>query len=516
MYLVAFLFPVAAVACDLAQLALDIDVVRTRLLGGGADDLVGQADLTCDFDGERAARLAGFEPEKRPDVLHVESHRAVEDALCVARVVFDVRIVGGDHSETSLRFQLFEYRFGDRSADDRLGAGAEFVDQDQRTVVGMAQDVLHVQQVRTVGAQVVVDRLLVSDVDENTAEDSHLGVLRDRNQQAALHHVLQKAHSFEAHRLAARIRPRDNENVLLRGEYQIERNDTFALFAQGLRQQGVSCVFQQDRAALLDDRHRAVVVECKTGFGPDQVHRREVIARRRDARQFGTQHLGEAHQYAHHFTALFVFQLFELVVDFDDLDRLDINRFAGSRFVVDETFDFSFICGADRNHGTSFTDRNRCIGIDQPGGLCLRHDLLQAARNLSFPLADRAADGVEFRRRTVLDLAEAVDDRVDVVDDFGESLYVAAQCPQARVFGSGIAAEEPHQFVGGGKALAQRKDFAGLQEGSRDFSFFEKKGGIDVIAFRKIAFEHQNRAHLESLFEQAYNLFARSAEVQSG
>lgn len=105
-----------------------------------------------------------------------------------------------------------------------------------------------IQQVRTVGAQVVVDRLLVSDVDENTAEDSHLGVLRGRNQQAALHHVLQKAHSFEAHRLAARIRPRDNENVLLRGEYQIERNDTFALFAQGLRQQGVSCVFQQDRA----------------------------------------------------------------------------------------------------------------------------------------------------------------------------------------------------------------------------------------------------------------------------
>ena len=49
-----------------------------------------------------------------------------------------------------------------------------------------------------------------------------------------------------------------------------------------------------------------------------------------------------------------------------------------------------------------------------------------------------------------------------------------------------------------------------------DLTLFEEKGGIDVIVFRKIAFEHQNRAHLESLFEQAYDLLARSAEVQSG
>ena len=49
-----------------------------------------------------------------------------------------------------------------------------------------------------------------------------------------------------------------------------------------------------------------------------------------------------------------------------------------------------------------------------------------------------------------------------------------------------------------------------------DLTLFEEKGGIDVIVFRKIAFEQQNRAHLESRFEQAYDLLARSAEVQSG
>ena len=69
------------------------------LVRRAADDLLGQPDLPGDLDRERAARLARFEPEQRPDVLHVERHRAVEDAFGVAGVIFQVRVVGRDDSE---------------------------------------------------------------------------------------------------------------------------------------------------------------------------------------------------------------------------------------------------------------------------------------------------------------------------------------------------------------------------------------------------------------------------------
>lgn len=66
---------------------------------------------------------------------------------------------------------------------------------------------------------------------------------------------------------------------------------------------------------------------------------------------------------------LLVLQLLELVIDLDDLDRLDVNRLAGSRLVVDEPFDLSLVSGRDRNHGPSVADRDRGVGVDQAGSL---------------------------------------------------------------------------------------------------------------------------------------------------
>ena len=73
--------------------------------------------------GERAARLPRFEPEQRPDVLHVERHRAVADAArrCWRSISGSSSGVGDD-AEAAPLLQLFQQRLGDRAADDRLGA----------------------------------------------------------------------------------------------------------------------------------------------------------------------------------------------------------------------------------------------------------------------------------------------------------------------------------------------------------------------------------------------------------
>ena len=130
---IAFLLPIATVACNLAQLALDIDMVATGLLACCANNLLGQTDLASDLDRKRTTRFAHFEAEQRADILHVEHHCAILDALVIRRKVFDIRVVRCDYAIRATLDQLFENRFGNRTAHNRLGTRTELVDQHQRT-----------------------------------------------------------------------------------------------------------------------------------------------------------------------------------------------------------------------------------------------------------------------------------------------------------------------------------------------------------------------------------------------
>ena len=64
-----------------------------------------------------------------------------------------------DDTEHFLAVETFEQGFGQRTAHERFRAAAELVDKQQRAVVAVPNEVLHVRQVRTVGAQVVLDAL---------------------------------------------------------------------------------------------------------------------------------------------------------------------------------------------------------------------------------------------------------------------------------------------------------------------------------------------------------------------
>ena len=110
---------------------------------------------------------------------------------------------------------------GDGSANLRFSAATHFVDEYQCLLATTIQEGFHVLQVRTVGAQVVLKRLLVADVNKDAAEHAHVRVAIQRGQDAALHHVLHDTHSLEAHTLATSVWTRDEQDALLGIQFDV-------------------------------------------------------------------------------------------------------------------------------------------------------------------------------------------------------------------------------------------------------------------------------------------------------
>ena len=107
-------------------------MVAAGLLACGANDILGQADFASNLDRKRTARLTHFEAEQRTNILHVEHHSAILDALVVRCEIFDIRVVSRDDAISATLDQLFENSLGNRTTHNRLGTRAELINQHQR------------------------------------------------------------------------------------------------------------------------------------------------------------------------------------------------------------------------------------------------------------------------------------------------------------------------------------------------------------------------------------------------
>ena len=65
--------------------------------------------------------------------------------------MFEVGVVGSDNTCCVCLVQVQQYTLGYGSANQRLGARAELVNQEQGCIVGILDKMLHVPQVRRVG-----------------------------------------------------------------------------------------------------------------------------------------------------------------------------------------------------------------------------------------------------------------------------------------------------------------------------------------------------------------------------
>ena len=112
-------------------------------------------------------------------------------------------------------------------------ARTKLVDEDQRAVVGLADHPLHAQQVGGVGAQVVLQALLVADVHHDVVEEARLGTIAHGDGEAHLEHVLEQADRLQTHRLAACVGSGDDQDAALARQRDLQGMMRCGLLSRG-------------------------------------------------------------------------------------------------------------------------------------------------------------------------------------------------------------------------------------------------------------------------------------------
>ena len=134
--------------------------------------------------------------------------------------------MGGDDRPAADAVQLVEDRPAERGPLGRVGAGAELVDQDERPLGRLAQQDPVIRRMCDEKVERDCSRLCSSPMSASTS--SRTGScdpwLR-RDVQAALGHHREQADGLQRHRLAAGVRPGDDQQVELEAEVHVDRRD---------------------------------------------------------------------------------------------------------------------------------------------------------------------------------------------------------------------------------------------------------------------------------------------------
>ena len=81
--------------------------------------------------------------------------------------------MGSDHPIGAAVVKPVQQCLGDGCPYLGLGTAAKLVYQQQRAIIGVPLEIFHIHQVGAIGGKVVVDRLLITYIDKDIAEDTH-------------------------------------------------------------------------------------------------------------------------------------------------------------------------------------------------------------------------------------------------------------------------------------------------------------------------------------------------------
>ena len=173
-HVLALVLPVAAVAHDVEQVLVHVDIVAAHYLAGLVDHLLRQPRLAGNLDGKRTAGITHRQLEERLHALAVIEHSAIDHAISLIGKMLQILVMGCDHTHHPVLVELLQDGLGNGSANLRLGAAAHLVDKDESLLTSLREEQLHVLQVAAIGTQVVLDALLVADVNENVMVQAHV------------------------------------------------------------------------------------------------------------------------------------------------------------------------------------------------------------------------------------------------------------------------------------------------------------------------------------------------------
>ena len=264
--------------------------------------------------------------------------------------MLQVLVVGGDDAVRLLLAELVEHCFGDGTANARFGTCTKLIYQYDGVAIGCLHHVLHVQEVRRVGTQVVLQTLFVTDVYHDVLENTCLGALAHRDAQSALQHILKQTYGLETYGFTSGVRSRDDEDALILCQGDVEWHHLLVLLLQGLLEEWVDgtdpvhvwMVFYLWLYRLeyigeflfslnqVDDGEEAVAVQYFLGEWAHLV--------------------GEIGKDSDDLLSLFSFQFAHAVVGLHHFGWLDEDGLSGGTFVVNDTLDSALEGRDDRDN----------------------------------------------------------------------------------------------------------------------------------------------------------------------
>ena len=132
---------------------LELLVLGADQLLCAVDDFVGQSELRRDRERVRLAGCSDYQPIGRLQRVDVELAGRVDKAVGLEREGFQLGVVRGRRAERADRMNLFEYRYRERGALDRVGAGAQLVYKHERAVRHLTDNSDYIDHMRREGRQ---------------------------------------------------------------------------------------------------------------------------------------------------------------------------------------------------------------------------------------------------------------------------------------------------------------------------------------------------------------------------
>ena len=498
------------------------DFIFAHQLGGAFYDFPGQADFAGDFDGKRRARLAYFEAVERLQLLGVVAHGPVHEVRGALGEVLQVGVVGGDDPVHPRFIQLVEHGLGDGPAQAGLGAGAKFINQHQAALAGQQHELLHGQQVRRVGRKVVFQALLVADIQENIFEDAGFGIVGAGNEQAHLQHELHEAHGFQGHGFAARVGAGNDEDALLGVQLQVERYHFAGVAAVALvlgksqLEQRVTHLLPLQQGLVVQQRQAAIERNRQPRFGPNEVNQPEVGIRLPQIGQVGPQLVGKGRENANQLAVVGVVKVFDVIVQLKNGFRLDKNRLARSRLVVNQALHLALVLGDDRQHQAPAADGRLGVAGNPPLVLCMAQDTGNLLAELALAGNQLLPNLAQQRRSVVAHRAFVVHHLVHGGQQIAVDLHANAQQAQRGVqAGVGIG-EESKGLPDGAQTHLHLKKRGYVEKRAGQRRPLEVHLDIVEVRGRKIGPGAQQIGEFVGLLQQLHQLLVPGLELHAG
>ena len=240
----------------------------------------------------------------------------------------------------------------------------------------------------------LLNALFVADIRQNIVENPHHGAVGRGNMQSRLRHEREKAERFEGDGFSARVRTRDNQRIEFSAEVHRNRNNRIG------GNQRMARPAQPDFARFRDFGRDAVHFKGKLAFSEDKSEHGKISVILRKLRAAARDVGGKLKENPFDFIRLQPLQKPQLVVRFDDGERLDENRRAGRGGIVNEALDLVPIFLLDRNDIAAVAHRDDLLL--KIFGICAAGDIfLQRIADFAVLRAHPAPDFIELVARGI-------------------------------------------------------------------------------------------------------------------